>query len=226
MVTYPAAPPTRNYDSLVGIYDLLATCWSGAAMENARMWCAERISADEQVVVVGPGTGVDAAYMTSSGAHLLLIDLSRKMLEASVGRCRSGGNSTPQQIHGDFRLQKMLEPQDTAVAPFFLNIFSAAEALQVLKHLRDSIHPNGRILISDFSAPPKNPIARLLMEIWHGIPMACFYLWTGNAWHGVHDISSLASQAGLEITRHKRFRILKWGPRWIEALELRKSEAT
>ena len=226
MFTYPSSPPTRNYDSLVGIYDLLATCWSGGAIEMARMWCAERVSAGERVMVVGPGTGADAACMTHRGAHLLLIDHSRKMLEVSVGRCRSEGKTVPQQIHGDFRIQTALEPQDSVVAPFFLNVFSATEALQVMKQLHDSIHPGGRILISDFSVPPRNLFSRLLMEIWHGIPMAFFVLWTGNAFHGVHDIHSMASKTGLEVTDRKRFRILKWGPCWIEALELRKINTT
>jgi len=221
----PASPPTRNYDSLVNIYDLLARCWSGGAILAARMWCAERISAGECVMVVGPGTGADAACMAQTGAQLLLIDHSSRMLETTARRCRSEGNTTPQQIRGDFRIQKDLELQNSVVAPFFLNIFCWEEALQVMHQLRDSIGPEGRILISDFSAPPRNFIARLAMEIWHGIPMAFFYLWTGNAWHGVHDIPKMAEQSGLEITARKKFAILKWGPHWIEALELRQSSS-
>ena len=225
MSSYPTSPPTRNYDQLVRVYDLLARCWSGGAILTARLWCAERVSAGERVLVVGPGTGIDAASMAKRGANLLLIDHSLRMLQKSANRCPSHTSETPQQIHGDFRTQKDLEIQDSVVVPFFLNVFSSEEALQVMHQLRTLIDQHGRILISDFSPPPKNWISRLAMEVWHAIPMSFFYLFTGNAWHRVHDIPQLAAQSGLEIIARKRFSLLKWGPCWIEALELRQSSS-
>lgn len=225
MISYQTSPPTRNYDQLVGIYDMLARFWSGNAILAARMWCAERISPGEHVLVVGPGTGTDVACMAKSGANLLLIDQSLRMLERSVEQCKVQTSNTPQLIHGDFRIQTGLETSDSVVAPFFLNIFSAQEALDVLQQVTDLIGPEGRILISDFSPPPTSLLNHIAMEIWHAIPMSFFHLFTGNAWHRVHDIPELATRSGLEITARKQFSIMKWGPRWIEAIELRKIDS-
>lgn len=226
MSTYPASLPTRNYDQLVETYDLLATCWSGSAIRAARMWCASQIAPDERVLIVGPGTGEDAARMAKIGADLLLVDYSIQMLGKSIGRCRDCTNKTPDKIHGDFRTQKNLPNQDTVVAPFFLNVFSRDEALEVLRQMRSLIDANGRILISDFSPPPKKKLERFAMELWHGIPMAFFHIYTGNAWHRVHDIPKLAEKAELTIATRKKFSLTKWGPHWTEALELRKRSSS
>ncbi|MGE4619611.1 MAG: methyltransferase domain-containing protein [Planctomycetota bacterium] len=215
-------PPTRNYDSLAGVYDLLAHCWSGLAIRTAKLRCAELVEFNEKVILVGPGTGIDAVSMMNRGAQLLLIEHSKGMLETALNNCRNNKNVVPKFILGDFRTQTDLQPCDTLVASFFLNVFSSEEAVLVLKKMKKTIKPQGRILISDFAPPPKNFINRITMEIWHGIPMAFFYFWTGNAWHRIHDLESIAEKAGLRIKSHTKFRIFKWGPRWIQSLELLK----
>lgn len=218
MESYPAATATRNYDRLVVFYDLLASLWSGGAIRTARLWCARQTRSSSRVLVVGPGTGEDAAICCAREAEVQLIDVSQKMLEAAVLRCKSTGGTEPVAIHDDFREVHLSQPLDDILSPFFLNIFSARELPQILSHMRDSISSGGRILISDFSPPLRFIATRTLMELWHGIPMAFFFLYTGNAWHGVHDLPHALEKAGLTIVQRKKFRIFGIGPRWIESL--------
>lgn len=218
MESYPAVTATRNYDRLVGLYDLLASLWSGGAIRAARLWCARQTRSRSRVLVVGPGTGEDAAICCARGAQVQLVDVSEKMLEAAVLRCKSSGGTEPVAIHDDFREVQFSQPLDDILSPFFLNIFSAQELPQLLGQMRDSISSGGRILISDFSPPLRFIATSTLMELWHGIPMAFFFLFTGNAWHRVHDLPHALEEAGLTIIQRKRFRIFGIGPRWIEAL--------
>ncbi|MDE0959598.1 MAG: methyltransferase domain-containing protein [Planctomycetota bacterium] len=218
MEIYPATAAARNYDRLVVLYDRLASLWSGGAIRSARLWCARQTPSKRTVLVIGPGTGEDAALCCARGAEVQLIDVSKKMLAETVLRCKSSGGAEPVAIHDDFRTVQFSPPPSDILLPFVLNIFCSDELPQILRQVRESIAADGRILISDFSPPAKFFATRLLMELWHGIPMAFFYLLTGNAWHGVHDLPGALEEAGLTIVQRKKFRIFGIGPRWIEAL--------
>ena len=218
MESYPASAVTRNYDRLVGLYDLLASFWSGGAIRAARLWCARQARSKARVLVVGPGTGEDAAICCATGAEVHLIDESEKMLEQSVLRCKSSGGTEPVAIHDDFRNVQFHQPMDDILLPFLLNVFCSAELPQILDHLRKSIATDGRIIISDFSPPGHFLATRIWMELWHGIPMAFFFMFTGNAWHGIHDLPRALEEAGLTIVQRKKFRIFGFGPHWIESL--------
>jgi len=218
METCSISPPSRNYDLLANCYDLLAAIWSGGAIRAARLWCAGLLDPEEDVLVVGPGTGEDVADISFRGAHVVIMDLSNKMLEATLARCRRKGGLAPEVIQGDFRTEHSIKNQDAVLAPFVLNVFSSDELPQIIAQLQDFTSDGGRILISDF-APPANFLpSRLLMELWHGIPMAIFHLFTGSAWHLIHNIPAAVEQAGMIIVERKRFRIFGIGPTWIEAI--------
>jgi len=217
METYSASAVTRNYDRLVGVYDLLASLWSGGAIRAARMWCARQTRSRTRVLVVGAGTGDDAALCCANGAEVHLVDASQKMLAESVLRCKSAGGTDPVAIHDDFRIVQFTQPMDDILVPFFLNIFCSAELPQILRHLKECIATDGRILISDFSPPARFFATKIVMELWHGIPMAFFFLFTGNAWHGVHDLPHALEEAGLTIVQRMKFRIFGIGPRWVES---------
>jgi len=220
MDTYPAAPAVRNYDLLAPIYDLLAAIWTGGAIRASRLWCAQRVQPCKRVLILGPGTGEDVAAICAEGLDTTIIDVSRKMLDATLARCRKKASPQPISIHGDFRLQQDLPGQDVILAPYILNVFSTDEVKQIIEHLLETLEPGGRILVSDFSPPPEGFLSRFIMEVWHGIPMLIFHLLGGNAWHGVHRLPELLEDADLEITHRQKFRIFSFGPRWIEALEL------
>ncbi len=218
MDTCPTTPPSRNYDLLANCYDLLAAIWSGGAIRAARLWCAGHLASEEDVLVVGAGTGEDVAVLSSQGAHVVIIDLSKQMLEATLARCRQKGGLAPAVIQGDFRNEHSIRAQDAVVAPFVLNVFSSDELPHIIAQLQDFTRDGGRILISDF-APPANFLpSRWLMELWHGIPMAIFHLFTGSAWHRIHNIPEAVEMAGMVIVERKRFRIFGIGPTWIEAI--------
>ena len=218
METCSTSPPSRNYDLLANWYDLLAAIWSGGAIRAARLWCAGHLDPEEDVLVVGPGTGEDVADLSRRGTHVVIIDLSNKMLEATLARCRRKGGLAPEVIQGDFRTEHSIKNQDAVLAPFVLNVFSSDELPQIIAQLQEFTSDGGRILISDF-APPANFLpSRLLMELWHGIPMAIFHLFTGSSWHLIHNIPAAVEQAGMVIVERKRFRVFGIGPTWIEAI--------
>ncbi len=220
MDTYPASPAVRNYDLLAPIYDLLAAIWTGGAIRASRLWCARRVHASKRVLILGPGTGEDVAAICAIGRDTTIIDGSRKMLDATIARCRKNTSPQPISIHGDFRLQQDLPRQDVIVAPYILNVFSADEVKQIILHLLETLEPGGRILISDFAPPPEQFLPRIIMELWHGIPMLIFHLLGANARHGVHRLPELLQDADLEVVHRQKFRLFRFGPRWIEALEL------
>ncbi|MEE2857865.1 MAG: methyltransferase domain-containing protein [Planctomycetota bacterium] len=218
METCSTSPPSRNYDLLANCYDLLAATWSGGAIRTARLWCAGQLDPEQDVLVVGPGTGEDVAVISSQGVHIVIIDLSIKMLEATLARCRLKGGIAPEVIHGDFRTQPSIRNKDAVLAPFVLNVFPSDELPHIIEQLQEYTRDGARILISDFAPPAQFLPMRLLMELWHGIPMAIFHLFTGSAWHPIHDIPAAVEQAGMVIVERKRFRVLGIGPRWIEAI--------
>lgn len=209
--------PTKvhDYHLVSGYYDALAAVWSFDQISYSREFAIRRIKSHARVLILGPGTCRGFEDLWSGSCHVTLVDSSPDMLShsAEIFRQLPPEKLSIQQI--DVHSYYPKNSFQSIWLPYFLNVFSPEEVIQILKALRPSLEKDGEIYISDFMEPDHRWYIRIIQELWHGLPMAFFHLVTGNSWHPIHPLPDLIRRAGYEITEVYP---AKFGPnshRWI-----------
>ena len=211
----------RRYNRIAPLYDQFAALWSGGCIAKCHRKLGERLTPGERALFVGAGSGQDAAHAAMRGVDTAILDISSSMLTRAARRVRAvGGN--PELIEIDIREYKANTLFDSAVVSFFLNVFDDDELPTILKLLYNTIRPDGRLLVADFSAPQGSTLARFLQRLYHDIPMHVFSHIAGNAIHPIHRLSPVLKSAGLTVTHRETARIFAVGPAWLEIIECRR----
>lgn len=205
----------HDYHLLSPAYDMLAKAWSLGAIPQSNTIAINKIAEASNILVLGPGTCQGFGKFEFAPCHLTLIDSSAAMLKIGFSELAKIPQQRLHVVTDDFRSFTPTTKYQKIWLPYFLNVFSTQEVIEILGALKSWLQDGGEIVISDFMEPDPRFLHRFLQELWHGIPMSFFHLVTGNSWHGVHDLPKLITLSGYRITESHPCDFGPTDHRWI-----------
>jgi len=205
------ALPTRSYDRVAGVYDLLGDVWSGGAIRRAGAAAASMIDPGQSVLVAGVGGGRDAAALARVGAHLTLVDLSPRMLALAAARVRAEGRAADVQ-QADVLTWPGQGAYDLVCAHYFLNVFGPDAMPEALGRLCAHVRVGGLLSVADFAPLAGGLASRSLQRAHFGVPLAVFRLLGLCADHPIYDYASVLPP-GFAVESVLDHRVFGLGPR-------------
>ncbi|WP_241429499.1 ubiquinone/menaquinone biosynthesis methyltransferase [Tropheryma whipplei] len=169
------------------------------------------VTAGEEVLDVGAGTGASTRTVVRTGAAVTGIDISPRMLQIARNRCKRFQNITWRLTNGDLPFPD--KSFDAILMVFCLRNVSniqgfLCDAARVLK-------PGGRLVVCEFSHPRRfvAPFYRLylryvlprLAKLISSDPAAYEYLTESiEDWYEVDELAFMLEQCGFQNTSWKR----------------------
>lgn len=173
-----------NCDFIAAIYRHLEYARFGRKLEACRFALLPRLKGVRKALILGEGDGRFAARLAAHYPSIAadVFDTSRKMIRIAERRLRDAGVpvSSPIIFHqGD--ATTAVFPQndyDLVATHFFFDVFSAAELSRLIDRVKQSLHPGGVWLVSEFDVPPSG-LRRVLARFWIQVMYLFFRCATG-----------------------------------------------
>jgi demethylphylloquinol methyltransferase len=207
--------PTKSYNGVAWIYELLGNIYSGGRIYAAKASQTGEMRRGDEVLYAGVGPGEEAILAGKLGANVTCLDIAPKMLHQAATRFQAAGLQVC-TICGDVMEHRLTQHYDIVVANFFLNVFTEEAMQSTLTHLATLVKPGGKLLIADFAAPNGGSFGRLLQATYWGVTNLFYYLLRLCAWHPIYDYPHYFEAAGLDCQSVRRFPLGRLGPRAIE----------
>ena len=149
------------------IYDYMGFILKGLRTKTAALIPSSNKTIPLKILDMACGTGEQSLAFAKKGHNVTGIDLSPDMLKIAN-----------QKKHPNLKMQFLLS--DATRIPFKTNTFDAScvslalhdmphqIAISVLKEMKRTTKPNGKIIIVDYSTP-QNPIGNLIVSLWESI---------------------------------------------------------
>jgi ubiquinone/menaquinone biosynthesis C-methylase UbiE len=149
------------YGRVAAIYDELADLYSIGRIGMSKRFALEVISPGDDVLFAGVGRGAEAIEAAALGGRVHAVDLSPEMLRRFSEQVDHAGLEAIARVE-DVSLHDPSEPYDVVVANYFLNLFDAKHAGEMLEVLVRCLGPGGRLVIADFECPSNHFLSRLI----------------------------------------------------------------
>jgi len=141
----------RSYDTIAGVYDILAGIFIGKALRDAQIYLVQYIPAGAKVLIVGGGTGwilEEITRMYSKGLQIDYLDISANMISKASKR-------NVEQNNVRFIKQSAVENfegnnYNIILSPFFFDNFKESTMCGIFNRLHQKLQPNGLWLYTDF----------------------------------------------------------------------------
>jgi len=158
------------YDKIAAVYDVLAERSERPIREEGLEMLGAR--AGETILEIGFGTGhslIDLARAVGNSGHVLGIDLSEKMVQASERLAREEGlDGRIELVCGDaLHLPYADGTVDGAFMSFTLELFDTPEILSVLAECRRVLKKGGRIVVVGMSRVSPDGLMTEVFEWTH-----------------------------------------------------------
>jgi phosphatidylethanolamine/phosphatidyl-N-methylethanolamine N-methyltransferase len=144
------------YDKLAKVYDLIF----GPTLHPGRLQAIERmnIQADERVLEVGVGTGINLSLYPSD-AKITGIDYTASMLEKARERVAKKGMRNTRLLQMDAADLKFLDDSfDIVYAPYLISV--VPDPVKVAQEMRRVCRPGGRIIFLNHFLSPNAILSR------------------------------------------------------------------
>jgi len=140
----------NGFDVVAGIYDGLARLVYGKSLHAAQVQFLYVIPNDAKVLVIGGGTGwlLHELLQRNTGCQVWYIEASAKMIAATQKKV--GNDARVHFIHGTEEAIPEEVVFDVVITNFFLDLFTHATLIQVVKRLRKPLRVGGYWLAVDF----------------------------------------------------------------------------
>ena len=220
IITMQDATPVKDKYRIIGpVYDLLGTLYSGQAIYSCKvaMLTPELIKPGDRVLFAGVGHGRDAIRAAELGAQVTVVDLSATMLRKFrelLERENRSFRYPIREIHSDILKVQEPEPYDMVVANFFLNVFSEAMMVDVMRHLLGLTKAGGQLVVGDFTDSTGNFASRLLKRVYWYAALSLFCLLTKNPFHHMYDYPAHMEKLGLKVQDLKYFKRFNMSCYW------------
>lgn len=196
-----------GYGPVFGIYDPLASLYSRGRIAQTKACQADFISGGDRVLYPGIGRGSEAVSAAQSGATVVGLDVSERMLAGARARFAAAGLEASFML-GDAALHEPTAPYDVIAAHYFLNLFEASRAKEMLDRFADWLRPGGRLLLADFARPTGSALGRLVSEAYYRPVNAIAWSLGLCAWHPILDYAELLRDGPFRIIAERRFPVL------------------
>ncbi|MFK7894377.1 MAG: class I SAM-dependent methyltransferase [Myxococcota bacterium] len=199
-----------SYAPLAFVYDELAWLYSFGQIAKSKRVQLGEIAPGARVLYAGVGRGEDALLAARFGAEVTAIDLAPGMLRRFKQKLDREGLSAT-LVEGDVASHAAAEEEgayDVVVANYFLNLFDADKAREMLAHLVRLTKADGQMLFADFARPRGG--------VWAEWVCAAHYRpanWIAWAFgfcelHPILDYGELLAGFGFEIRKERRLPLL------------------
>ena len=156
----------KNFDSVAGFYDKLATLVFGTAMRRAQTTYLYDIPQGSNVLILGGGTGwlLSELSAVNPTCKVWYTDASSQMISLSKRKMR---NSTHEIvfIHGTEESIPVEIMFDAVITHFYLDLFPPDSCNVTIRKIRSNIRTGGLWLVSDF----------INTTWWHGVMLRMMY---------------------------------------------------
>jgi ubiquinone/menaquinone biosynthesis C-methylase UbiE len=196
-----------SYGSIALIYDWVAGVYSRGQIAASKRLQLDAIKCEDRVLYAGVGRGADALLAARFGARVTAIDLAPQMLERLSKRLTREG-LVSELICGDVSNHKPGDLYDVVVANYFLNLFDADHAREMIRKLAEFVKPGGALLLTDFALPEGGPVARALTESYYRPVNWLASVFGFCALHPIHDYARLIEPMGFRIRSERRLPVL------------------
>ncbi len=196
-----------SYASLAFIYDELASLYSFGRIARSKRSQLGEIAPGARVLYAGVGRGEDAILAARFGAQITAIDLAPSMLHRLEKKLAREGLQA-ELIEGDVAEHEVDEAYDVVVANYFLNLFDAEQAAQMLANLVRWVNPDGKLLFADFARPRGGMLAEALCTLHYRPANLIAWAFGFCALHPILDYGELLAPFGFEIRNEQRFPLL------------------
>lgn len=214
------------YDRVAAIYDELADLYSIGRIGMSKRFALDAISPGDDVLFAGVGRGAEAVQAAALGGRVHAVDLSSEMLRRFSEQVDRAGLDAVARV-GDVSLHDPSETYDVVVANYFLNLFDAKRAGEMLGVLVRCLRPEGRLVIADFECPSSHFSSRLISALYYRPVNVVAWLLGFCALHPILDYSLLLAAHGMRIRKVERFplsaRLGKIGPAYVSIVAERQA---
>jgi demethylmenaquinone methyltransferase/2-methoxy-6-polyprenyl-1,4-benzoquinol methylase len=199
----------HSYDSVAWCYDELAEIYSLGRIGRSKRETIASLKPGERVLFAGVGRGREAIEAVRSGVRVTAVDLSPRML-GRFSRAMQGEARTVNTVLGDVALHRPEERYDAVVANYFLNLFDAEHATNMLEKLCSFVRPGGSLYFADFAPPEGGKVSRWMTEAYYR-PVNWIGWGLGYcALHPIPDYPRMLASLGIRVRSVRRFPLL-WG---------------
>ncbi|HQQ96956.1 MAG TPA: class I SAM-dependent methyltransferase [Cyclobacteriaceae bacterium] len=138
----------NGFDSIAGIYDVLAKLVYGPSIQHAQTHFLPIASNCTSILILGGGTGWLLRHIreVNATAHIVYVDASSAMLN----RARRYATTNIDFIHGTEENIPVNGRFDLIVTPFYLDLFDDDKLTDVVNMIKKVIVPGSYWLATDF----------------------------------------------------------------------------
>jgi ubiquinone/menaquinone biosynthesis C-methylase UbiE len=180
----------KQYDRIASIYDALDNIPERLFYRSWRRRLWDRVAA-ESILEIGVGTGKNISFYPS-GAQVIAVDSSSKMLERATARTASRPDVDVKLLTMDItELTFDTARFDTVIGSFILMV--VPEPLKVLQEVKRVCKPDGKLLLLEFNRSG-NQLVAFLQDLVTPLTHAIYHA------HANRDIVMLVKNSGFQIT--------------------------
>ena len=204
-----------DYGRIAWCYDELAALYSLGRIERSKRAFLSRVEAGDRVILAGVGRGGDALAAARIGARVTAVDVSERML-ARLGQAATREGLEIDCVRADAASFESPRQWDHVVAHYFLNCFSAEDALRWIALLAGWVRPGGLLHLADFAPIEGGRGARFLGALYYRIVNVSGWILGLCALHPVPDLVRITTGVGFEVEAVTRFPL---GARYLPAFQ-------
>jgi len=173
----------------------------GRSLEKTRLHFLSEMMAARNVLILGDGDGRFTAEFVRSNpqARVESLDLSARMIDLAKGRVYGIGGAVTFRV-GDARNIALNGPYDLVVSHFFLDCFTDAEVMPLIKRVAQHCEAGARWVVSEFCLPEQGLI-RIAGWLLIRFLYLCFRVTTGLKVRRLSDYSLALSRHGFRIAQ-------------------------
>ena len=202
MEHHPSA--TMNCDRLAPFYEFLERISFGRSLERCRGAFLDHTKASQRAIICGGGDGRFLTQLLSvnPAVEVDFVDLSPKMVELAEIRLSSSDRKARKRVRffvADIRgFQPRHEGYDLIATHFFLDCFTDAELISVIRRIAAWATPNAQWLVSEFRYA-QEPYRRAWTHAVISSLYAAFRFTTGLQVRHLPDYSAGLARSGFAL---------------------------
>jgi len=193
----------KNFDKVAIFYDSIAKLIFGKTIRLAQTNMLQAIPPGSRILIVGGGTGwilEELSIVHGTGLRITYIDSSAKMI--SLAKKKYAANNRVKFITESIKTAPLSGTYNVIITPFFFDVFTPYNALQVFEKLHRHVNENSLWLYSDFNCKQETKFSqKALLKIMY----LFFRIVCGIEAKTLPDIDSYFTKFGYKIALERKF---------------------